>query len=157
MRTKGAVLQQKLVACPLIIICVDDQFAVLHVADQRLAGQHVAVQDALGKKCFDRVLQIPAQRSCAELRVIGCVNDERLCRRSQLAFKLLVGKALVERRDLQVDNAGDILLRQRLIEHNLVQPVEELRAEIAAQKRLHLVFRILRDLALLCDTVQNGL
>ena len=100
-------------------------------------------QDALGEQRFDRVLQIPAQGSCAELRVVGRVDDEGLGGGRQLARELLVGKALVERGDLQVDDAGDVLLRERLIEHDLVEPVEEFGAEAAAQERLHFVFRFL--------------
>ena len=78
-----------------ILFRADDQLAVLLVADKRLTGEHVAAQDALRKKRLDRVLQVAAQRSCAELRVIGRVDNKALCRRGQLAFKLLVGKALV--------------------------------------------------------------
>ena len=92
-----------------ILFRADDQLAVLLVADKRLTGEHVAAQDALRKKCFDRVLQVAAQRSCAELRVIGRVDNKALCRRGQLALELLVGKALIKRRDLQIDDAGDIL------------------------------------------------
>ena len=94
------------------LLCRDDQLAVLHVADQCLAGKHVAAQDALGEQRFDRVLQIPAQGSCAELRVVGRVDDEGLGGGRQLTRELLVGKALVERGDLQVDDAGDVLLRE---------------------------------------------
>ena len=85
-----------------ILFRADDQLAVLHVADQCLAGKHVAAQDALGEQRFDRVLQIPAQGSCAELRVVGRVDDEGLGGGRQLARELLVGKALVERGDLPV-------------------------------------------------------
>ena len=103
------------------------------------------------------MLQIPAQGSCAELRVVGRVDDEGLGGGRQLARELLVGKALVERGDLQVDDAGDVLLRERLVEHDLVEPVEEFGAEAAAQECLHFVFRFLRDLARRRDAVQDRL
>ncbi len=105
-----------------ILFRADDQLAVLLVADKRLTGEHIAAQDALRKKRLDRVLQVAAQRSCAELRVIGRVDDKALCRRGQLALELLVGKALIKRRDLQIDDASDVFLRQGLIEDDLIQP-----------------------------------
>ena len=41
---------------PCILFCADDQLAVLLVADERLAGEHVAAQDALRQQRLDRVL-----------------------------------------------------------------------------------------------------
>ena len=75
------------------------------------------------------MLDIPAQRPRAELRVVRRVDDELLGRICQLAAQLLVGKTAVERVDLQIDDARDIVLRERLIEDDLVEPVEKLRAE----------------------------
>jgi len=101
------------------------------------------------------MLHIPAQRTRAELRIVGRVDDELFCSLRQLTTQLLVGQTAVERRDLQVDDTGDVLFRQRLIEYNLIQTVEELRSERAVQKRLYLFLGLVRDLAVRADAVQQ--
>ena len=50
------------------------------------------------------MLHIPAQRTRAELRIVGRVDDELFCSLRQLTTQLLVGQTAVERRDLQVDD-----------------------------------------------------
>ena len=107
----------------------DDKLAIFHVDRDRFAGENAASQDLFRDERFDRVLDIPAQRPRAELRVVRRVDDELLGRICQLAAQLLVGKTAVERVDLQIDDARDIVLRERLIEDDLVEPVEKLRAE----------------------------
>lgn len=59
------------------------------------------------------MLHIPAQRTRAELRIVGRVDDELFCSLRQLTTQLLVGQTAVERRDLQVD---DTLAVQRVRE-----------------------------------------
>ena len=52
------------------------------------------------------MLHIPAQRTRAELRIVGRVDDELFCSLRQLTTQLLVGQTAVERRDLQVDDTS---------------------------------------------------
>ena len=98
------------------------QLAVLHVAQERLTGQHIAAQDPLRQQRFNRMLQISAERSCAELRIVGRVDDELFCSLRQLTTQLLVGQTAVERRDLQVD---DTLAVQRVREVVDAPPEED--------------------------------
>ena len=54
--------------------------------------------------------------------------------RRQLAAQLLVSQTCIERIHLQIDDLDDIFLRQRLIEDDLVQTVQELGAELALEQ-----------------------
>ena len=84
----------------------DDELSVFDAAGQRLAGDDVAAQNALGEERLDRVLYVAAQRTRAELRIVGRVDDELFCSLRQLTTQLLVGQTAVERRDLQVDDTS---------------------------------------------------
>ena len=128
-------------------ILSDDKLVVLYIDRDRLAGKDAAGQDLLRNERFDRVLDIPAQGPRAELRVIGRVDDELLGAIRELAAQLLIRESLIERIDLQVDDARDICLRERLIEDDLVEPVEKLRAEGVVEQGVDLIFGCLRDFA----------
>lgn len=103
------------------------------------------------------MLHIPAQRTRAELRIVGRVDDELLGLGRQLTVELLVLEPFVQRGNLQVNDAGDVLLRQRLVENDLVEPVQELGAERAAQLCADFVLGRFADLAVLVDAVQQRL
>ena len=101
------------------------------------------------------MLHIAAQRTGAELRIVGGIDDILLCGGRQLAAQLLVSQTLVQRGDLEIDDAGDVLLGQRLVEHDLVQTVEEFRTEGVVQERFHGVLRTLGDLTVRADAVKQ--
>ena len=101
------------------------------------------------------MLDIPAQRTSAVLRVIGRVHNGSLGRRRQLAANLLVCQTVVELGNLQVDDLGHVLLGQWLVEHDLVQTVEELRPEGAAQQRANLFLGAFLDGPVGVDAVQD--
>ena len=84
----------------------DEEFTVLDAAGERLAGDDVAAQNALCQQRLHRVLHVAAQRTRAELRIVGRVDDELFCSLRQLTTQLLVGQTAVERRDLQVDDTS---------------------------------------------------
>ena len=50
---------------------------------------------------------------------------------------------------------GDVVLGEGLVEHNLVQPVEELGPEGVVQQIVDGIFRLGGDVALLIDAVQQ--
>ena len=52
---------------------------------------------------------------------------------------------------------GDVVLGEGLVEHNLVQPVEELGPEGVVQQIVDGIFRLGGDVALLIDAVQQVL
>ena len=64
---------------------------------------------------------------------------------------------MVQTRYQQVDDAGDILLCQRLVEDDLIQPVEKLWPEGLTQQLIDLVFGLLADLAIGADAIQQEL
>ena len=72
-------------------------------------------------------------------------------------MELLVLEPFVQRGDLQVDYAGDVLLRERLVEDDLVEPVQQFGAERPAQLRADFVLGRFADLAVLVDAVQQRL
>ena len=102
----------------------DEEFAVFHAAGERLAGDDVAAQNALCQQRLHRVLHVAAQRTRAELRIVGRVDDELLGFGRQLTVELLVLEPFVQSGNLQVDDAGDVLLRERLVEDDLVEAVQ---------------------------------
>ena len=101
------------------------------------------------------MLQIAAERTRTVLRVISSVDDELLGLRRQLAAQLLVSQTCIERIHLQIDDLDDIFLRQRLIEDDLVQTVQELGAERTLQQLLDLRTGLLGDLAIVGNAVQQ--
>ena len=145
---RGAVLMYE-------VLCLHDQLAVLGVDAERGVRLDVAAQDALRDERLDRVLQIAVERTRAVLRVIGGVDGQLLGLLGQLAAELLVGQTLVQRRKLQIDDADDVLARERLIEDDLVEPVQELRTERALEQRLHLRLGLVGDVAVGVDAVEQ--
>ena len=135
----------------------DEEFAVLDAAGERLAGDDVATQNALCQQRLHRVLHVTAQRTRAKLRIVGRVDDELLGLGRQLAVELLVLEPFVQGGDLQVDDAGDVLLRQRLVEDDLVEPVQEFGRNDRRSCARTSILRRFDDLAVLVDAVQQRL
>ena len=82
------------------------QLAVFRIDGNCRTGLDAALQNLLCKQRFHRMLHMPAQRTRAELRIVGRVDDELFCSLRQLTTQLLVGQTAVERRDLQVDDTS---------------------------------------------------
>ena len=58
-------------------------------------------------------------------------------------MQVSVGKPLIQIVHDESDDASDVLLRQRMEHDDLIQPVQEFRAEPASKLRHYRVFRIL--------------
>ena len=82
------------------------QLAVFRIDGNCRTGLDAALQNLLCKQRFHCMLHIPAQRTRAELQIVGRVDDELFCSLRQLTTQLLVGQTAVERRDLQVDDTS---------------------------------------------------
>ena len=80
-----------------------------------------------------------------------------LGRRGEGHLELLILQAAVELGHQQIDDVGDVVLGEGLVEHNLVQPVEELGPEGVVQQIVDGIFRLGGDVALLIDAVQQVL
>ena len=103
------------------------------------------------------MLHEAAQGTGAEGRVVGAVDDVLLGRRGEGHLELLILQAAVELGHQQIDDVGDVVLGEGLVEHNLVQPVEELGPEGVVQQIVDGIFRLGGDVALLIDAVQQVL
>ena len=103
------------------------------------------------------MLQEAAQGTCAVDGVVGAVDDKLLGLFGQLHGELLVGQTAVEAGEQQVDDVGDVVLGQGLVEDDLVQTVEELGAEGALEQLIHLLPGLLGDLSVLADAIQQEL
>ena len=89
-----------------------DQLAVGGIHRDGLAGQNASLQDLLGDHGLHRVLDVAAERSGAEGRVEGLVDDLGLGGLGQLAAELLIQQAGIELIDLQVNDLGNVLAGQ---------------------------------------------
>ena len=131
------------------------QLAVHAVHGEGVAAAHLIADDLPADESLHRVLHEAAQGPGAEGGVVGAVDDELLGRRGEGHGELLVRQAAVELGHQQVDDVGDVVAGQGLVEHDLVQTVEELRPEGAAEQLLHLASGRFGDLAIGVDAVQQ--
>ena len=95
---------------------------------------------ALGEVAFEqpqreRVLDQPLERALERPRAVGGIpaglRDGLLRRVGQLEREAALGEPLAQPRELQLDDVGELLARQRLELDDLVDPVQELRPEDA--------------------------
>ena len=103
------------------------------------------------------MLEIPAQGPGSVHGVVGGVQDQRFGGIGQLYLETLILQAAVQITQQQVDNAADVFPGQRLVEHDLVQPVEEFGPEGALQKLVHLGAGLGVDFPVRADAVQQVL
>lgn len=111
------------------------QLAVSVVYRDGGAGGDAAFQEATAQHGFYRVLHIAAQRTGTELGVVGLVYDVALGGLGETAGDLLLCQTAVELVDLQIDDARDVVLGQGLVEHDLIQTVQEFGAEVLPQQQ----------------------
>src|SRR4051794_15891035 len=105
----------------------------LDVHDHDLAALDLAEEDLLRELVLDLALDRPAQRPGTQHGVEPAAREQRLRRRRQLDGHVLVGELRLHPRDHEVDHRDDLLLRQ-LVEHDdVVDAVQELRAEVLLQ------------------------
>src|SRR5690606_32378092 len=96
------------------------------------AGFEVAGEDALGQRVFDPALDRALERAGAVDRVVAD-GDEFFHRfAAQLQVEVAFGQTLTQTVELDVGDAGDLLLAQRFEHHHFVDPVDELRTEVLA-------------------------
>ena len=101
------------------------------------------------------MLHIAAERTGAKLGIVGFVYDEGLGGLGEAANNLLVRQTLIELVDLQVDDLGDVVLGQGLVEDDFIQPVQELGTEGPMQQSHDPLFGVLGDFAVRLDAAQQ--
>ena len=133
----------------------EHQLAIPAIHGDDGAGGDAALQQLAAEHGLHGVLHIAAQGTGTKLGVIGLVHNELLGGIRQMAGDLLVSQAAVELVNLQVDDLGDVLLGQRLVEDNLIQTVQELRTEGPPQQGFYPLLGGGVNLAVGADTGQQ--
>ena len=131
------------------------EFAADCVDNDNIALVNLAAEYLLSDDGLNVALDIPLERTCAEARIVACVDYRLLCGVGDVEVKLLVLQASLEGSCQQVDDLEYLLLAERLVEHDLVKSVEELRSERLLEQHIHGLPRFLGDLALLVDAVED--
>ena len=101
-------------------------------------------------------LNKPFERSCTVGRIVSGIDDMFLCCVGDLNLQLLIPESLIQIGDQEIYDTVDVLLCERLVEHDLVKTVKEFGTEAALQKLGYSVPCLIDDLSVLCDTLQNG-
>src|SRR5690606_27070782 len=100
-----------------------------HVHLDLVAARELAHQDLLRERILEVTLDRPAERTSTEALVVAVV-DEVLDRRiRQLELQLLLLEPALDLREEDMNDLADLLLRQRMEDDDVVQPVQELRVE----------------------------
>ena len=113
-------------ALPLVV----DAHAVA-VAD--LAGEDLSREAVL-----DALLDDALQRSRAELRVVAFARERDGCRRRDTERDAARREALAQVAELDLDDAAELLARQRVEDHGLVDAVQELWPQVLLEDAAHM-------------------
>ena len=117
----------------------------------------VAGEDGAGNERLGVALQVALERTRAVDRVIPVGDDERLGGVGHLEVQRAVSQAAAKGGDEVVDDVRQVVARERTEHEDLIQTVEELRPESAAQLALHALTRVRGDLAVRADAVEQVL
>src|SRR5438552_768992 len=110
---------------------LDDELAFDRVDADGVARVELALQEHLGERVRDLVLDRPRQRARPEVGVVADGGDVVLRRVCYDKRDLLRGELLPHPDELELDDLADLFLVQRLEDDGRVDPVQELRPEEA--------------------------
>src|SRR5215210_293568 len=108
---------------------------VLLVALRRLvdldgrAGRHGLREHLVRERVLDVALDGPAERACAHGRVPALLDEEVRGLLGEVHRQLPLGERLADPLEQQLDDGGDLLLRELVEDDDLVDPVQELGPE----------------------------
>ena len=120
----------------------EDELVVGHVADDGIALAPLAGQELLGQRVLDELLDRTAKRARAVGEVGALGHDLGVGRVRELDVHAVGDHALAQVVHEQVRDLGEVLARELLEDHDVVDTVEELGAEQA----LELAHRTAADL-----------
>ena len=120
----------------LSALTANQLFAVI-VYRQRTAGCYIIGYQLSCDKRFYLTLYESLERSCAVVRVEAVVDYIVLCGICNSKAYFLIGKTFLELAEHKINNTGDLVLAERLVEHDLVKSVEELRSERLLEQHIH--------------------
>src|SRR5208337_1340236 len=101
---------------------------------QLLAGTHLAIQDFERQRVLNQALDGALQRARAELRIVTLAEQQLLRFRRQFNLDLALSQNLPQVLELKVDDLFDLLLAERVEDHDLVHAIDELRPEVLEQR-----------------------
>ena len=138
-----------------IILLFADELAVFNINGYGRIRVKVAGENLSRDESLKAALQISAKRSCAVNGIESAVDDELLGGVGNLESEALVRKTLLEGVEHDIDDALEVVFCQRTEEYRLVKTVEELGTEAAAQLVHNALARLLGDVAVLVDAVEQ--
>ena len=139
----------------IIILLFADELAVFNINGYGRIRVKVAGENLSRDESLKAALQISAKRSCAVNGIESAVDDELLGGVGNLESEALVRKTLLEGVEHDIDDALEVVFCQRTEEYRLVKTVEELGTEAAAQLVHNALARLLGDVAVLVDAVEQ--
>ena len=110
-----------------------DELVVFDVHRERAARGDIAGENGSCQQRFHAALEIPAQRTRAVERIVAALDDKLLRPVGDAELERAIGQTLSEPFDHDVDDAGEVVFRERLEEDHLIETVQKLRAERAVQ------------------------
>ena len=111
-----------------------------------------AADDLLCNHRFDVSLDVPLQGAGAVNRVIAAVDDGILGCVGDDQIQLLVGQALAQVGQHQIDDGADFLFRQALVVDDIVEAVQELGAELPLEQLVDGALCLIRQLVFAVGT-----
>ena len=131
------------------------QSSIFTINLQGCFGDDVPSDDGAGKQGFKLGLNETLKRSCTVGWIVSRIYDKLLCIVGDLHGDLLILQTLVEVCDQKIYDAVDVLLGERLIEHDLVKSVQKLGTETALQQFGNRLTCFLVDLAACVNAIKN--
>ena len=113
----------------LSALTANQLFAVI-VYRQRTAGCYIIGYQLSCDKRFYLTLYESLERSCTIVGVEAVVDYIVLCGICNSKAYLLIGKTFLKLAEHKIDNTGDLVLAERLVEYDLIKTVEEFGSEL---------------------------
>src|SRR2546428_189642 len=106
-----------------------DELTVLRVDLDRIAIANGAIEDATGDTVLDLPLDDALEGACSKLRVVAHLSQQVSCSVGELQCDVPLGQAWAQAIDLDVHDVLHLLARDLMEDNDLINPVDELRAE----------------------------
>src|SRR5206468_1229339 len=97
--------------------------AFIDVASHRAAVRITAMEDLLRERILDGLQDRALQRTRAESRLVADVDEPHLGGLREVESQLAIGHELLQSTQLDVDNATEVLLRERTENDDIVDAV----------------------------------
>src|SRR5579863_4826265 len=113
-------------AC-LYVLTAEHHFATLRVrvGNHGVARADFALEHLQSERILNQALDCPLHRPRAVRWIVAFAEEQRLCRGSEFHFHLPLSEPLHQVLQLQVNDAFDLLLPERMEDHDVVNAVQE--------------------------------